>query len=325
MSLNLANISVSYPDTDAVKDVTLEVKSGERFAIMGPSGSGKSTLLRAIAGLAVMQSGSVHINGADMTGVPAHQRPVGLMFQDYALFPHMAVLENVAYGLRMNGVPKTERNERAAKLLELVGLAGFAERRTTTLSGGEQQRVALARTLAPSPAVVLLDEPLGSLDISLKESLLAETRSILEAVGATSVYVTHDRAEAFAFCDRMAILDKGEVVRVGTPDEIWRDPQSAFVARSIGQSNLVPHSMIDDGGAGLVFVPLEAVTMSPSGRFSAPVTTSRFEDGSNIVAVAFGGEGSSLEMRAPLAATPGVEVRFDIEVDTLIVVSANEV
>ncbi len=326
MSLSLTNISVTYADTDAVTDIDLQVAQGERFAIMGPSGSGKSTLLRAIAGLVPLHSGSVHIDGVDVTGIPAHRRPVGLMFQDYALFPHMTVLENVAYGLRMRGVAKRERQERANELLELVGLGGFAARRTATLSGGEQQRVALARTLAPSPSIVLLDEPLGSLDISLKEALLRETRSILDAVGAISVYVTHDRSEAFAFCDRMAILHDGGVVRVGTPDEIWHDPRSEFVARSIGQSNLVPISVIDgtSSSADLVYVPIEAVGVNPDGPLSGSVISSRFEDGDHIVGVMFAKGGSILEMRSPGVPEVGTTVHFEIEIERVIVVSSGE-
>lgn len=325
MSLELSHVTVTYDGTRIVKDIELSVASGERFAIMGPSGSGKSTLLRAIAGLAPISSGTVHIDGADVSSVPAHRRRVGLMFQDYALFPHMSVLENVAYGLRMGGVTSAERAEQSRTLLDLVGLGTFADRRPDTLSGGERQRVALARTLAPSPAVVLLDEPLGSLDISLRESLLGETRSILDSLGATSVYVTHDRSEAFAFCDRMAILNEGRVVRLGAPDEIWHNPGSEFVARSIGQTNLVPCRTINAGNRGVCFVPLDAVQVHSEGELKGVVTSTRFEDGSHIVSAVIEPGGGALEMPVPHPMSQGREIRFDVNRDKLILVSGDEI
>jgi len=325
MSLETRSLSVAYGTTRAVRDVSLDVSRGERFAIMGPSGSGKSTMLRAIAGLIRIDSGTIAIDGEDMTGTPAHRRPVGLMFQDYALFPHMTVAENVAYGLRMAGVSSRERQLRSLELLSLVGLDGFANRMPTTLSGGEQQRVALARTLAPAPSVVLLDEPLGSLDVSLRESLLTETRSILASVGATSMYVTHDRSEAFAFCDRMAIMYNGEILRVGAPDEIWHQPRSEFVAKAIGQSNLVPLDVIEPGRAGLCFVPPDACEMHMDGLLTGIVGSSRFEDGAHIVTVGLSDGTAQLEMSTPQRATTGSTVRFDVDNDRVIVVSADEV
>lgn len=325
MSLDLSGVTVSYTGADVVRGVDLTVGTGERFAIMGPSGSGKTTLLRAIAGLTPITSGSIFIDGQDRTTTPAHKRSVGLMFQDYALFPHMTVLENVTYGLRMVGVVSQKRNVIGRELLDLVGLSGFADRRPPTLSGGEQQRVALARTLAPSPSVVLLDEPLGSLDVSLRESLLAETRSILDSVGATSVYVTHDRGEAFAFCDRMAILRDGSIVRVGTPDEIWHDPQSLFTARSIGQSNLVSIGMLDRTRSGTAFVPLGAITIHPDGQFAGVVVTSRFDDGSHIATVVVTGRETRLDIPVARSLAPGTDIRFDIDLDDTIVVSTDEI
>ncbi len=325
MSLQIRGLSVVYGVQHAVRDASLSVSEGERFAIMGPSGSGKSTMLRAIAGLARMKSGTISIDGVDMADVPAHQRSVGLMFQDYALFPHMTVADNVAYGLRMSGVPLAERNARSYELLRLVGLDGFADRRPATLSGGEQQRVALARTLAPEPSIVLLDEPMGSLDVSLRETLLAETRSILDAVGATSIYVTHDRSEAFAFCDRMAIMHAGEIVRVGTPDEIWHDPQSEFVARAIGQSNLIRFSIIEPGRTGVVFVPSDAVTAVSSGRLSGLVGNTRFEDGARYAILGLPDGISKLELRVPPDTPIGATVRFDVDPTRVIVVSADEI
>lgn len=325
MSLAVHDLTVSYGTKPVLEGIDLSVATGERFAIMGPSGSGKSTLLRAIAGLTRVDSGTIVIDSTDMVNTPAHRRSVGLMFQDYALFPHMTVLENISYGLRMSGVGAKEREDRSNELLDLVGLDGFAHRKPTTLSGGEQQRVALARTLAPSPSVVLLDEPLGSLDISLRESLLAETRAILDAVNATSVYVTHDRGEAFAFCDRMAILHQGSLVRLGTPDEIWHDPQSEFVARSIGQTNLVPLEEISEGLTGLAFVPPDAINVHPNGRHVGIATANRFEDGAHVIRVQVGSEGFAIEVRTHTNVHDGSELRFDIDPEAVIVVSTDQV
>jgi len=325
VSLRIDHLSVTYGTTQAIYDLALGVENGERFAIMGSSGSGKSSLLRSIAGLIPIDSGSITIDGSDMTATPAHRRPVGLMFQDYALFPHMTVAENIGYGLRMEGMPSKARDIRSRELLSLVGLDGFAGRKPSTLSGGEQQRVALARTLAPEPSMVLLDEPLGSLDISLRESLLAETREILDSVKATSMYVTHDRGEAFSFCDRMAIMHQGRLLRVGTPDEIWREPRSEFVARAIGQTNLIPMDFISHGESGLGFVPRDAIRVHRHGRHTGTVVASRFEDGAHVATVGFRNDTEELEMAIASKADPGSQLDFDIDADRVIHVSADKV
>lgn len=257
MSALITDLHVRFGDVAAVAGLSLEIATGERFAIMGPSGSGKSTLLRAIAGLDTPASGTIVLDGIDVTGTPPHRRPIGLMFQDYALFPHMSVIDNVGYGLVMHGASRRAARKAAADLLELVGLAGFANRSPSSLSGGESQRVALARTLAPEPSLVMLDEPLGSLDLALRESLLAEMRSVVGRVGATALYVTHDRTEAFSFAQRLAIMRNGSIIRVGTPDAVWNDPGTTFVARFIGHPNVVH-------GADLGF-PSDAVTVPRSG------------------------------------------------------------
>ncbi|MEN8040478.1 MAG: ABC transporter ATP-binding protein [Actinomycetota bacterium] len=325
MSLDLRNITVSFGDTVAVSNVDLSIRTGERFAVMGPSGSGKSTLLRVIAGLTATDTGTISIDNEDMTKTAAHVRPVGLMFQDYALFPHMTVLENVAYGLRMAGVESRQRSARAGELLDLVGLSGFGGRAPETLSGGEQQRVALARTLAPSPSLVLLDEPLGSLDVSLRENLLKETRSILDAFDTTSIYVTHDRGEAFAFADRMAILDGGNVVRIGTPDDIWHAPGSEFVARAIGQSNLIPRHFVGRSGQGLCFVPSGSASISPSGALEGRIVHDLFQDGMHTLTVAMDGTEVTLDISSVAPAAVDSLVRFDIDPDAAIDVSVDEI
>jgi thiamine transport system ATP-binding protein len=221
-------------DDDTVHDVSLDVAAGEVIGVLGSSGSGKTTLLRVIAGLHTVSEGSIILDGVDITTTPTHLRGVGLMFQEHALFPHLSVSDNVAFGLRMAKVPKPERSIRVAEVLELVGLAGFGARDVASLSGGERQRVALARTLAPSPRVLLLDEPMGSLDRVLRDRLVAELRELIVGLGLTALYITHDRSEAFALADRIAVLDEGSVVQLDTPGVLDASPATEHVAQLLG-------------------------------------------------------------------------------------------
>jgi thiamine transport system ATP-binding protein len=230
--------SVRFGTTAALADVDLDVGPHEVVALLGPSGCGKSTLLRAIAGLQPLDAGSVAWAGQDLAGVPPHRRGVGLVFQDHALFPHRSVGDNVAFGLRMQRVGRRDRVERVAEVLALVGLAGYEDRSVATLSGGESQRVAVARALAPRPRVLLLDEPLASLDRALRDRLAAELPSLLRTEGVAAVHVTHDQAEAFALADRVVVLRAGRVVQVGTPEALWRAPGDAWVARLLGLANV---------------------------------------------------------------------------------------
>jgi thiamine transport system ATP-binding protein len=218
----------------AIDDISLEVHSGEVLAILGPSGSGKSTLLRAIAGLEQLDAGTLSWNGGDITALPVHKRGFALMFQDGQLFAHRSVAENVAYALRITKVPRATREARVAELLQMVGLAGAGERRVTELSGGEQQRVALARSLAASPKLLLLDEPLSSLDRELRERLGAELRSILKDTQTTALFVTHDQHEAATVADRIAVIMAGRIVQLGTPTELRANPATPAVARFLG-------------------------------------------------------------------------------------------
>jgi thiamine transport system ATP-binding protein len=236
--LRVEEATVRFGGVAALERVTLEVDEGEVLAVLGPSGSGKSTLLRVVAGLLRPDAGRVLLAGRDATSVPPHRRGVGVVFQDQALFDHRDVRGNVAFGLRMQGAPREEIARRVTELLELVGLAGFERRSLATLSGGERQRVALARALAPEPRVLLLDEPLGSLDRPLRERLLGDLERIFDTLGVTALYVTHDLAEAFALGDRVAVLRRGRVAQVGTPDELWGRPASEEVARFLGQANV---------------------------------------------------------------------------------------
>jgi ABC-type Fe3+/spermidine/putrescine transport system ATPase subunit len=246
--LEINQIIKSYGDTQALDGVSLALDEAEIFALLGPSGCGKSTLLSIIAGLEQPDSGSVRWQERDLVDVAPHQRGFGLMFQDYALFPHMAVGANVAFGLRMAGESRTAQDGRVEEVLALVGLPGFENRQVTELSGGEQQRVALARALAPKPDLLMLDEPLGSLDRALRERLLEDLRDILRASGQTTLYVTHDQEEAFALADRVAVMHSGKIAQVGSPVEIYSRPNSVFVARFIGMNNIF-EGQVTDGRA----------------------------------------------------------------------------
>ncbi len=238
--LSLSNICKSFEKTQALAGVSFDVSDGEIIVLLGPSGCGKSTLLSIIAGLELPDSGSVMWNNESMANTPPHQRDFGLMFQDFALFPHMNVYANVAFGLRMARKKSEYIKSRVNEMLELVGLPDFSHRDVNTLSGGEQQRVALARALAPHPRLLMLDEPLGSLDRNLREQLVVDLQAILHRMHQTAIYVTHDQEEAFTIADRVILMNSGQVVQIGTPQEIYCDPASPFVARFLEMNNLMP-------------------------------------------------------------------------------------
>ena len=245
--LEVANIWKSYEDKPLLRGISFTVAAGETVCLLGASGSGKSTLLRIIAGLESPEQGSVCWDGQDLVSVPAHRRGFGLVFQDYALFPHLTVAENVAFGLKMLNLPHQEIKLRVTSVLEKVNLAAFEHRRVTDLSGGEQQRVALARALAPNPHLLMFDEPLGALDRSLRERLMEELRDILHVSGVPAIYVTHDQEEAFSLADCVLLLHEGEIVRSGTPAEVWAEPGSAWVARFLDVGNILEGEACADG------------------------------------------------------------------------------
>ncbi|MEV7500349.1 ABC transporter ATP-binding protein [Streptomyces sp. NPDC093018] len=259
--LSLQGATVRFGGRAVLDAVDLEVAEHQVVCVLGPSGSGKSTLLRAVAGLQPLDAGQVSLAGRDQGGVPAHQRGVGLMFQDHQLFPQRDVGANVAFGLRMHGVAKGERDARVGELLELVGLPGAARRAVAALSGGEQQRVALARALAPRPRLLMLDEPLGQLDRSLRERLVVELRELFGRLGTTVLAVTHDQGEAFALADRVVVMRDGRIAQSGAPLDVWRRPADAFVARFLGFENVVPATVagaVADSPWGKLPVPQDA-------------------------------------------------------------------
>jgi spermidine/putrescine transport system ATP-binding protein len=242
--LELRHIHKTYEGRPLLADISFQLDSGETICLLGASGSGKSTLLRMIAGLEDPNSGNILFNDIDLASTPPHLRDFGLVFQDYALFPHLDVNDNVAFGLKMRRLGQDETAERVASSLELVNLKEFGNRRVTDLSGGEQQRVALARALAIRPRLLMFDEPLGALDRSLREDLLNELRTILHQTKIPAIYVTHDQEEAFTIADRVLILHDGQIVREGTPADVWANPQSAFVAEFLGLGNILDGEVV---------------------------------------------------------------------------------
>jgi putative spermidine/putrescine transport system ATP-binding protein len=233
------NVSRHFGDVKAVDNIELEIKDGEFFSMLGPSGSGKTTCLRMIAGFDRPTSGQIILYGQDVSHLPPYERPVNTVFQDYALFPHMTIDDNIAYGLMIKGMPKAERKKSVDDMLDLVRLPGFGYRKPSQLSGGQRQRVALARALINHPKVLLLDEPLGALDLKLRQQMQVELKNIQREVGITFIFVTHDQEEALTMSDRIAVFSEGKVEQVGSPADVYEHPSTPFVAGFVGTSNLV--------------------------------------------------------------------------------------
>jgi putative spermidine/putrescine transport system ATP-binding protein len=248
VGIRLNGLRKEFGSVVAVDGIDLEVADGEFFAVLGPSGSGKTTVLRMIAGFETPTAGVIELGGVDSTRTPPFRRNVNTVFQDYALFPHMSVEQNVAYGLRVKGVGKAERTKRAGDALEMVRLEGMGDRRPSQLSGGQRQRVALARALVNRPRVLLLDEPLGALDLKLREQMQVELKAIQREVGITFVFVTHDQDEALTLCDRLAVMNAGRLEQVGAASEVYESPATRFVAEFVGSSNVI------DGAASLAII-----------------------------------------------------------------------
>ena len=245
--IKIRDVVKKFNDVVAVDDVWLDIYRGEFFSLLGPSGCGKTTLLRMLAGFETPTSGTIEIDGADMSDVPAYRRPVNMMFQSYALFPHMTVEQNVAFGLKQENIPRAEIARRVDEMLNLVQLGEFAKRKPHQLSGGQKQRVALARAVIKKPKVLLLDEPLGALDRKLREKTQFELVNIQESLGLTFVIVTHDQDEAMTVSTRIAIMDRGRTVQVGTPGEIYEYPNSLYVAQFLGEANVFEGRVVEAG------------------------------------------------------------------------------
>ena len=283
--LETRSVCLRYDGDLVLRDVSMQVAEGEIYAVIGPSGCGKTSLLRVIAGLERAQAGEVWLGGECIDDVPAHRRGIGMMFQELALFPHLDVRANVAFGLRMQGLARGPRDARLDEMLALVGLSGYGDRKVYELSGGERQRVALARSLAPRPRLLLLDEPVGALDRALREQLLSELGQILRAPGLTAIYVTHDQEEAFALADRVMVMDAGRVRQIGRPQALYGAPAGAWVARFLGLTNLVPGEVepqapssspspspaaMGRGAGGEAPAPHAVLVHTPIGDFTVP-------------------------------------------------------
>jgi putative spermidine/putrescine transport system ATP-binding protein len=264
--LKLENLTKKFGEVSAVAGIDLEIGEGEFFAMLGPSGSGKTTVLRMIAGFETPTSGKILISGEDISPVPPFERDVNTVFQDYALFPHMTVLANVEYGLKVKGVGKEERKAAAQEALASVALKGYDDRKPSQLSGGQRQRVALARALVNKPKILLLDEPLGALDLKLRHQMQVELKEIQRSAGITFIFVTHDQEEALTMADRIAIFNDGKIVQVGSPKEIYDRPNSAFVAGFVGVSNLLHGETTRNllGKSGLISIRPEKIFLGSS-------------------------------------------------------------
>ena len=303
--LQVSHISKSFPDKSILNDVSFDVADGEIVCLLGPSGCGKTTLLRIVAGLETADAGSVKFEGRDMRDVPVHRRGFGLMFQDFALFPHKNVWDNVIFGLRMEeDLSAGQIRQQGEAALETVGLSGFAGRNVHQLSGGERQRVALARSLAPKPRLLMLDEPLGALDRKLREELMIELRRILKDAHLTSIYVTHDQQEAFAVADRVAIMSPGRIEQMGAPQDVYRRPATEFVARFLGLSNLLTGTVTNvAAGVAVVRTPLGHlhVTTDRPLQPDQPVTLLIRPDGATLEPNPFAAESTEWFAETPPA------------------------
>ena len=295
-AIEFRGVSRVFGDVRAVDDVSFAIEAGEFFAMLGPSGSGKTSCLRLVAGFDLPDAGHVLLDGADVSAVPPFERNVNTVFQDYALFPHMTVLENVAYGPRVRGVAPAERAQRAREMLDLVQLGNQGARRPAQLSGGQRQRVALARALINQPRVLLLDEPLGALDLKLREEMQIELKGLQRRLGITFVYVTHDQGEALSMADRVAVFNKGRIEQLAAPRDLYSRPTTAFVARFVGSANVADAALAQRiaGSAQPFAIRAENVAVQSENAMSAAETITA---AGALVAVQFHGAASRWQVR----------------------------
>ncbi|SPH25037.1 Spermidine/putrescine import ATP-binding protein PotA [Defluviimonas aquaemixtae] len=288
------HVSRHFGEVRAVDNVTIAIEEGDFFALLGPSGSGKTTCLRLISGFERPTSGHVRIFGENSENLPPNRRPVNTVFQDYALFPHLKVRDNVAYGLMVRGLDKRTRHDRAEEMLSLVKLGGYGDRKPAQLSGGQRQRVALARALVNRPRVLLLDEPLGALDLKLREAMQDELKALQKQLGITFVFVTHDQGEALSMADHVAVFDEGRIVQAGSPEEIYQRPRTRFVADFVGSANVLPPTLSARVGGEAAWHSLRPeameVTEPDSGRLAGTVVSTRYIGPVKRVTVDVGGE-----------------------------------
>ena len=345
--LEILDLSKQYHGFAALRAVNLSVSDGEFLTLLGPSGSGKSTLLMAIAGFVQPTSGAIRLAGKDIAPLPANKRGLGVVFQNYALFPHMSVLANVMFPMKVRGIARIEAREQAREALARVGLDGFDDRNPATLSGGQRQRVALARAVVSKPRLMLMDEPLSALDKNLRERMQIEIRGLHERLGLTTIYVTHDQREAMAMSDRIAVMDRGQIVQVETPQQLYNAPNSVFTATFIGHANLVTLSALvplgpnaqaiaaaRGGSDELAVLRAEHITLAHSPdtgdgfAFDAEVVRTLFQGEGWLVLLAIG-DGSTVEARITVAEerklcgiAPGSKVRAFVSSDQLTFVPA---
>ena len=270
VGVRIEQVNLSYADNHVLKSIDLDIRPGEFFAFLGPSGCGKTTLLRLIAGFNHADSGRVLVGEKDISGLPPWKRDIGMVFQSYALWPHMTVARNVAFGLEEKRVPRAEIGPRVAAALELVGLTGLDQRRPAQLSGGQQQRVALARTIAVEPKLLLLDEPLSNLDAKLRVQVRRELRELQQRLGLTTIFVTHDQEEANTVCDRIAVMNQGVIQQVGTPKDLYEQPANLFVANFLGTANIVEGRLTGDGASRVFEVAGDLKIPVPADQEVAP-------------------------------------------------------
>ncbi len=319
-AVQFSKVSRHFGAVRAVDSVDLEIRPGEFFAMLGPSGSGKTTCLRLIAGFEQPTSGHIEIFGETAEGVPPYRRNVNTVFQDYALFPHLNVRDNVAYGLMIRGVNKAERAKRAEAALALVKMPGYGDRRPGQLSGGQRQRVALARALVNEPRVLLLDEPLGALDLKLREQMQEELKSLQRALGITFVFVTHDQGEALSMADRVAVFNEGRIIQIGAPEEIYRRPRTRFVADFVGSSNVLSPALTASLGGPPKWASLrpEDVRLDPAGLNEATVVATNYLGSVTRVTLdTFGGRLSALVASTAELPVPGTRLRFSFSTSDL--------